>query len=147
MEVRRFAVRVCTLLTVVVDGAIHRAAGEGLYDECVFLDGAETGESKITGGHNLPAKHVIVRLPIGSYSGLTTAQHTVGPIYSRQSQAGSERLLRACYRTSLALAVSNGCRSIVRRWIVTLLLTARRRSRASRRECMATPSTLRLASR
>lgn len=42
-----------------VDGAIHLAAGEGLYDECKLLGGAETGESKITGGHDLPALHII----------------------------------------------------------------------------------------
>ena len=44
-----------------VDGAIHSAAGPGLYDECVPLGGTETGTSKITGGHDLPARHVIVR--------------------------------------------------------------------------------------
>ncbi|KKY21924.1 putative lrp16 family protein [Phaeomoniella chlamydospora] len=78
-----------------VDGAIHRAAGRGLLEECRALNGCKTGEAKITKGHNLPARHVI---------------HTVGPVYSNASK--SEPLLRGCYKTSLQLAVENGCKSI-----------------------------------
>ena len=78
-----------------VDGAIHRAAGPGLVKECRTLDGCATGSAKITGGHKLPCKHVI---------------HAVGPVYSSASR--SEPLLRGCYRTSLQLAVENGCKSI-----------------------------------
>lgn len=81
-----------------VDGAIHRAAGEGLYDECLLLNGAETGESKITGGHNLPSLKVI---------------HTVGPIYSRSRKAECEALLRSCYSSTLQLAVDNDCKTLV----------------------------------
>ncbi|KAL7795151.1 hypothetical protein V8C37DRAFT_45374 [Trichoderma ceciliae] len=80
-----------------VDGAIHSAAGRGLFRECIsaYPDGCDTGDAVITGGHNLLAKHVI---------------HTVGPIY--QSQAVSEPLLRSCYRSSLDVAAGNGCSSI-----------------------------------
>lgn len=78
-----------------VDGAIHRAAGSGLLEECRRLNGCNTGEAKITKGHNLPAKHVI---------------HTVGPIYSgRESDA---ELLYNCYYNSLELAAENHLHSI-----------------------------------
>ncbi|KAM0753980.1 A1pp-domain-containing protein [Meredithblackwellia eburnea MCA 4105] len=80
-----------------VDGAIHSAAGRGLYQECKTLDGAETGESKITGGHRLPALHVI---------------HTVGPIYSSSKKATCESQLRSCYQTTLELAVANNCKTL-----------------------------------
>lgn len=79
-----------------VDGAIHRAAGPGLLEECRRLRGCRTGEAKITSGHRLPAKHVI---------------HTVGPVYGEEGGREAE-LLAGCYRNSLALAAQHGCGSI-----------------------------------
>ena len=78
-----------------VDGAIHRAAGPGLLDECRSIGGCPTGEARITKGYNLPAKHVI---------------HTVGPVYSGRSQ--DRTLLTGCYQSSLKLAVDNKIASI-----------------------------------
>jgi len=85
-----------------VDGAIHRAAGLGLYDECLLVPAdangvrCPTGEARITGGHGLPARHVI---------------HTVGPVY-RDGLHGEPELLANCYRNSLALAAQKGLHTI-----------------------------------
>ena len=80
----------------VVDGAIHRAAGPGLLAECVTLDGCNTGEAKITGGYDLPSKHVI---------------HTVGPVWDG-GRANEDALLADCYRNSLKLGEENGLRMV-----------------------------------
>ena len=79
-----------------VDGAIHRAAGPELLDECRRLGGCLTGEARITRGYRLPAAHVI---------------HTVGPVWSGGTH-GEPELLRRCYANSLRLAVQHGVRSI-----------------------------------
>jgi O-acetyl-ADP-ribose deacetylase len=79
-----------------VDGAIHRAAGPGLLEECRQVGGCPTGEARITGGHQLKARHVI---------------HAVGPVY-RDGAAGEADLLRSCYLESLRLASEAGARTI-----------------------------------
>jgi len=79
-----------------VDGAIHRAGGAKILEECVKIGGCETGEAVITTGGNLKAKYVI---------------HTVGPVY-RDGLHGEPELLKNAYANSLAVASSNGLKSI-----------------------------------
>jgi len=78
-----------------VSGAIHRAAGPELWEECRTLGGCRTGEAKLSRGYNLKAKYVI---------------HTVGPVYS--GSAGGPEDLRDCYKNSLLLASQNEIKSI-----------------------------------
>jgi O-acetyl-ADP-ribose deacetylase (regulator of RNase III) len=79
-----------------VDGAIHRAAGAGLIEECRKLNGCETGKAKITAGYHLPVRWVI---------------HTVGPVWMGGSNDEGEKLAQ-CYHNCLALAVEHAIKTI-----------------------------------
>ena len=79
-----------------VDGAIHRAAGPELLEECIQIGGCPTGEARITKGYRLPARYVI---------------HTVGPVW-RGGDRGEPEKLAACYQSALRLAVENSAKTV-----------------------------------
>jgi O-acetyl-ADP-ribose deacetylase (regulator of RNase III) len=79
-----------------VDGAIHRAAGPELIEECRLIGGCPTGEARLTRGYRLRARHVI---------------HTVGPVWQGGNR-GEDALLESCYRNSLALVQRHGIRAV-----------------------------------
>jgi len=79
-----------------VDGAIHKAAGEDLLNECIALNGCETGQSKMTGGYRLKARYII---------------HTVGPVWSGGTNNES-KYLASCYQTSLSIAGENKIKTL-----------------------------------
>jgi O-acetyl-ADP-ribose deacetylase (regulator of RNase III) len=79
-----------------VDGAIHRAAGPELLDECRLLGGCKTGQAKLTKGYRLPARYII---------------HAVGPVWNR-GERGERDLLASCYVACFAIARNNGLRTL-----------------------------------
>ena len=80
-----------------VDGAIHRAAGPALLEECRRVGGCPTGDARMTAGYRLPARHVV---------------HAVGPVWSGGGDGEDDELLASCYRRSFELAVSVDAASI-----------------------------------
>ncbi len=116
-----------------VDGAIHRAAGSALLDECRRLGGCPTGEARLTRGYRLPARYVI---------------HTVGPVWGGGGR-GEAALLASCYVNSLALAAKQGLTSVAFPSISTgaygyPIDQASRLAVATVRDCLARPTSVSL---